>query len=284
MNANFMRLGDLILCSWIWGSCLFIAHSASDNRADRAKLKINEILASNIDDVKDEYHEDEDWVELYNGGEAAVDVGGMYFSDNPKKLSKFQIPTGMSRHTNIPPGEYKLFWFDGEPKEGPYHVSLKLSRKGEVLFLTDSDGQTLIDSVRFPLQRNDISYGRDPRDTDRWLYFKNTTPLQPNNAEESAINVAKGPVYSHQEGFYDSPFELSLSAASDATIYYTLDGADPDKKNRLTYTGDLTIQTNTIVRATVIRSNHLQSETITKSFFINEQSSVPVISVIMDPY
>lgn len=284
MNTNFMRLGDIILYSWIWGSCFFIAHSASDNRADRSKLKINEILASNIDDIKDEYDEDEDWVELYNGGEAAVDIGGMYFSDNPKKLSKFQIPTGMSRHTNIPPGGYKLFWFDGEPKKGPYHVSLKLSRKGEALFLTDSDGQTLIDSVRFPLQRNDISYGRDPKNMDRWLYFKNTTPLQPNNAEESAHNVAKGPVYSHEEGFYGSPFELSLSAPSDATIHYTLNGADTDEKNRLTYTGALTIQTNTIVRATVIRPNHLQSETITKSFFIDEQSNVPVISIIMDPH
>jgi len=55
-------------------------------------------------------------------------------------------------------------------------------------------------------------------------------------------------------------------------------------KNRLTYTGALTIQTNTIVRATVIRPNHLQSETLTKSFFIDEQSNLPVISVIMDPY
>ncbi len=101
MNTNFMRLGVLILCSWIWGSCLFIAHSASDSRADRSKLKINEILASNINDVKDEYNEDEDWVELYNGGEAAVDVGGMYFSDDPKKT--VQIPNS---HGNVPAYKY----------------------------------------------------------------------------------------------------------------------------------------------------------------------------------
>lgn len=40
------------------------------------------------------------------------------------------------------------------------------------------------------------------------------------------------PIFSHESGFYPEEFELSLSHPNpDATIYYTLDGSDPDPKN-----------------------------------------------------
>jgi hypothetical protein len=279
-----MRLGSSILCLWMWGSLICNAQESSKKNTAWTKLRINEILASNISDIKDEDNDDEDWVEIYNGGDEPVNMGGMYFSDNPKKLQKFRIPSGFARQTTILPGHFKLFWFDNEPEEGPTHVSLKLSRKGETLLLTHSDGQTLIDSVHFISQQNDISYGRDPKASDRWLYQVNTTPLQPNNTENAAVGIAKSPTFSHVEGFYKDPIQLTLEAPSEAKIYYTLNGADTDEDNRVEYKTPFTIQTNTVVRATVIQPNHLESETVTKTFFIDERSTLPAVSVTMDPY
>ncbi|HLB74410.1 MAG TPA: hypothetical protein VJJ98_10360, partial [Sedimentisphaerales bacterium] len=43
-------------------------------------IVINEFLASNSNGATDPQGEDDDWIELYNRGEDAVDVGGMYMT------------------------------------------------------------------------------------------------------------------------------------------------------------------------------------------------------------
>jgi hypothetical protein len=208
----------------------------------------------------------------------------MYFSDNPKKPLKHHIPSGFARQTTILPGQFKLFWFDNEPEEGPLHTTLKLSRKGETLQLTHTNGQTLIDSIHYTSQKNDISYGRDPNDPDRWLYMLTPSPFKTNISKDAALGISSEPNFSHQEGFHPSPLSMKIVAPAGATIYYTLDGADPDETNRLVYETPLNISSNTVVRATVSLPNHLESETVTKTFFINEKSTLPVVSLTMDPY
>ena len=284
-----MRTGNLGNLRWILCVCVSLsayscAFLAADEKDSWSKLRINELLASNISNIKDEDHEDEDWIEIYNAGDEPVNMGGMYFSDNPKKPLKFRIPLAFARQTTILPGQFKLFWFDNETDEGPMHVALKLSRKGETLTLTHSDGQTLIDRLDYKYQKNDISYGRDPKDPDRCLYMPTPTPLKPNNIKDSAVGISKEPKLSHQEGFHPSPIHLIMDAPSDSTIYYTLNGADVDESNRVTYQNPLHLTTNTVIRAVVSRPNHLESEPITKTFFINEKSTLPVISLAMDPY
>jgi hypothetical protein len=40
-----------------------------------------------------------------------------------------------------------------------------------------------------------------------------------------------GPAFSHPGGFYDTPFNLIITATEGADIYYTLDGSEPDPEN-----------------------------------------------------
>ncbi|MBU4461102.1 MAG: lamin tail domain-containing protein, partial [Verrucomicrobia bacterium] len=57
-------------------------------------LGINEVLASNATatpEIKD-YTDYGDWIEIYNGGPAAVDLGGWHLSDNPQQPFRWQIP------------------------------------------------------------------------------------------------------------------------------------------------------------------------------------------------
>ncbi|UCG57333.1 MAG: hypothetical protein JSU70_21000 [Phycisphaerales bacterium] len=45
-------------------------------------LVINELMAENHGFVRDAYGDNDDWIEIYNTGDDAVNIGGMYLTDN----------------------------------------------------------------------------------------------------------------------------------------------------------------------------------------------------------
>ena len=63
---------------------------------------VNEILASNTLDLADPQGEHDDWIELYNTGTVAVDVGGCYLTDDLSRPTRWQIPTDTPGATTIP--------------------------------------------------------------------------------------------------------------------------------------------------------------------------------------
>ncbi len=157
------------------------------------KLYINEFLASNDaatidpDDDGDPY---DDWVEIYNGDNQAIDIGGMYVSDNKEDITAYQIPTTDPSLTTIQPGGFLIIWFDDvtETDQGILHVEQKLSSGGEDIVLTESDGLTIVDQLTYEAQTTDISYGRNPDGSDTWEYFSTPTPGATN--ESAQPNVA----------------------------------------------------------------------------------------------
>jgi len=74
-------------------------------------LVINELMALNTHTLEDEEGDCDDWIEVYNTGTEAVDMSGMYFSDNVGLSTQYTVPAG----TVIGPGEYRIFWADGDP-------------------------------------------------------------------------------------------------------------------------------------------------------------------------
>ena len=141
-------------------------------------LVINEVLASNQTILEDpnEPGEYPDWVELYNGTDAAIDLSGMYLSDDPSELDKWQIADGIS----IESGEHLLFIADDDGTQGPFHTSYQLSSSGETILLVDADGKTVLDSIVFGEQFEDVSYGRFPDGGDTWDYHQEATPYAAN--------------------------------------------------------------------------------------------------------
>lgn len=138
------------------------------------ELLINEVMADNDGSLEDpdEKGAYEDWFEIYNPGSTAVDMSGMYVTDNLNNPTKFKIPDGVV----IPAKGYLVFFADGEPAQGPRHTSWSLSADGEAVGLYRSDGKTLIDSVTFPVQQTDISFGRTTDGASTWTIFSPPTP------------------------------------------------------------------------------------------------------------
>lgn len=137
---------------------------------------INEFLASNDACCQDENSEYDDWIEIYNAGTTAVDIGGMYITDDNGNITQYQIPTDDSQNTTIQPGGFLVLWADDQTAQGSLHLNFKLSKGGESIILTSPDGSTLIDAIDYPAQDTDVSYGRSPDGSDNWQTFSSPTP------------------------------------------------------------------------------------------------------------
>lgn len=162
------------------------------------KLLVNEIVADNDKSYQDpdaagEY---DDWFEIFNPGTTAVDMSGMYITDNVSNPTKWKVPAGVT----IPARGYLVFMADdNQTTQGARHTTFSLNADGEALAIFDADGKTLIDSVTFGIQQEDVSYGRVTDGDSTWSIFKPATPGAANTAAYSnfvvgAASFALGPV------------------------------------------------------------------------------------------
>lgn len=95
------------------------------------QVVINEFMANNASTVRDEHVDYDDWVEIYNAGNQAVDLAGFHLTDDSLKPAKFCIPMGFPSVTTIAPHCFLVIWCDNEGRDGPLHANFKLSGMGE---------------------------------------------------------------------------------------------------------------------------------------------------------
>jgi hypothetical protein len=121
---------------------------------------INEIMSKNDLAVTDQDGEYNDWVELYNNSNTAIDLSGYYLSDNNTNLVKWQIPLG----TTIQPNDYLIIWLDKDTTQSGLHANFKLSGSGDNLCFSNPSG-LLINEVIIPQMEGSMTYGRYPNGT-----------------------------------------------------------------------------------------------------------------------
>ena len=93
--------------------------------------------------------------------------------------------------------------------QGNLHTNFKLSSNGEFLGFLYPDGVTFVDSISFPAQTQNISFGRLSNDAQDWVYL-NPTPLSP-NLELASIEK---PIYIESfklRNIYPNPFNKNLN-------------------------------------------------------------------------
>lgn len=170
---------------------LFILLVSFGARAQRAtSMRINEVLVVNEDNFVDDYGKRHAWIELYNTSAGTVNIQGCYLTNDKNNPKKYPIPKG-DVLTLIPPRQHTLFWADGEPDRGTFHVNFTLDpSKENYIALYDADGRTLIDEVTVPaMQTADVSYGRVIDGQDEWAQMKKVTPSTNNLTLDSNAKI-----------------------------------------------------------------------------------------------
>lgn len=234
------------------------------------QVVISEFLASNQTGLQDAQGERYDWIEIYNRGSKAVNLEGWSLTDDEDVPLKWVFPA-----TELRAKDYLLVYGVGSnraPSESPSSSSdrqanFKLSTKGEYLALIDSNGHRqevgLTDAREYPEQQPDISYGLNTNH--QWAFFTTPTPGAANT--NGYAGLVKETRFSVDRGFYESPFQLSLSTdTADAEIYYTTDGSEPSPEQGRRYQSSIEISTTSIVRARAFKENWLPSNIATHTY------------------
>jgi len=252
-------------------------------------LMINEFMASNTRFNKDPQGQYDDWIELYNAADLAVDVGGMYLTDDLNEPTMWRIPDDNPAETTIPPHGYLLIWADADAGDRPgLHANFELRGSGEEIGLFDSNATGLIDAIEYDDQGGDISFGRYPDGTGNWRYLGLPSPAAQNKG--AYLGEVDEVRFSHKRGFYDSPFMLTMATETDgAAIYYTLDGQEPAGMGRsrvgYRYESPIPITGTTILRARAFKSGYKPSSLKSHTYLFGANSairSLPIVSLVGD--
>ena len=175
-------------------------------------IVINELLA----------HTDlpqEDFVELYNHGNTAVNISGAYLTDEADRLEPFRIPNG----TIIPARGYVSVTISDAT------TGFALSSGGERIYLVNSNGTKVIDVVKFEAQENGVSSGRYPNGAEAWYRLPSLTPGSANGSPRMDPIVISEIMYNPITGDEDDEYiELHNRGASPVDLggWRLVDGVD----------------------------------------------------------
>ncbi|MCK6522197.1 lamin tail domain-containing protein [Myxococcota bacterium] len=147
--------------------------SSADDTAtpvETPTVVINEFMASNATIIADAEGGYADWIELYNGGDAAVDLSGWFITDDLASPEKHVLGA-----ITIEAGGYVLLWADDDILDGDDHLAFKLSGDGEDLALYTPEG-VAADELTYQAQTTDQSAARFPDGGETWAITDAPTP------------------------------------------------------------------------------------------------------------
>lgn len=126
----------------------------------RKGLRINEVMVVNEDNYVDDYGQRAAWVELFNSNFAPLEISSVFITNDPADPTKYPVPLG-DVNTRIPKRQHIVFWADGKPSRGTFHMNFLLDpANSNWIGIYDADGRTLIDSITVPPMPGNYTFAR----------------------------------------------------------------------------------------------------------------------------
>ena len=114
------------------------------------------------------------------------------------------------------------------------------------------------------------------------VYYSSTS-MGKDNSGDGYFGYAKAPVFSINGGYVDEGAKISIHTDDDSQIYYTVDGSFPTVNSKK-YEGEIEINKTTVVKAIAYKDGYINSDIVSRTFFVGRKHDVSVISISSDYY
>ena len=224
--------------------------------------------------LKGEYY---DWVEIKNVSKESVKLSDYCLSDDRREPEKWSLP-----NRTLAKGQSILIYCTGEenPTTGNgLRANFALNASSETLYLTKKGESAPADFVWL----HDIPYGYSMGRTDAengFFYLRRQTPNMPNKTDAYRY-ISEAPAANREPGVYEAGRTVRVKLAAAGDIYYTTDGSAPTEEST-PYTGAITVDKTTVLRAVAVEEGGAPSPALTLDFFIGEEHTLPVLSLVTD--
>lgn len=241
---------------------------------DLGPLVIYEVMNANnkFFEQKKEFY---DWVEIKNISSSSVMLSDYYLSDKYSELQRYNLPS-----QELKAGDTVIIFCSGDDTLKTslgYHCPFKIADTDR-LFISDNSGH-----ISDRMLITDVSYlgsmGRMDGQNG-FFYFSDPTPQKQNT--NGYRMIAHTPSAGKEPGIYNDVISIDVPLTGDGVIYYTLDGSEPTLTSYI-YNGPITLKETTVIRAVSFRSGKIMSDILTLSYFINENHTLPVVSIAGNP-
>ncbi|MDA7804115.1 CotH kinase family protein [Crocinitomix sp.] len=230
---------------------------------------LNEVCASNHGGFSSDLVGFADWLEIYNEDEEDLNLEGWHLTDNILDPNKWTFP-----NLEIEEGEYFTL-FAKEETALDSVISFAFRKAGDTLYLLDPS-YNIIDVLIHPALHSDDSYGRIG---EQWYYFDTPSPNALNDTVLAYNGYSTAPTINRQSGVTSAGTHIVLRPAQEGgTVYYSMRGIKGDHL----YESDLILSQTTNILAVAIADSMLPSTPVSRTYFINEQSSLPIVNLTVD--
>lgn len=232
---------------------------------------ISEFCADNEGTLDDENGDSSDWIEIYNGSNAAVNLSGWFLSNNALVPDLWALP-----NVSIPAYGYITVYASAKNRSdpaNPLHTNFSLSKTSGTLALVKPD-TSVASTFTYSAQVGDVSYGllANAGGGYTYGYLETPTPGSGNLGLQAAGPPAEDVVYLKgglptTGGLFVDPFTLEIQtpAAVGAVVRYTLDNTPPTETSPI-YSTPISISATTTVRARVYAPDRLPGELASRTF------------------
>lgn len=221
-----------------------------------------------------------DWIELISTSDS-INISEYYISDKISDLKKSSLPDFILDSGEvflISLGDNTINSMSSIDSLDFFNSQFKL-KKHETIFISDNNNN-IIDSKLVEVGFFKLSEGRDVKNISNWVIYETPTPGYPNDILSFTAQLPP-PRISKISGFYQNSFYLSVNYDSSATIRYTTNGDIPNQNSKV-FLDSILIDSTSIISLRVFKNGYSPSQTIDRTFFINESTGLKVVSLITD--
>jgi hypothetical protein len=230
---------------------------------------ITEFMADNEETLEDEDTDSPDWIEIYNGQNATVNLSGYRLTNIQGNNALWTFPS-----ISLGPYAYKIVYASGKNRtvaSGQLHTNFTLQKETGYLALIKPNGVTIASEFFYGAQYPDVSYGeKGPARTLGYLLPATPAAKAPYSVSQASQGPAEDVVWSREGGVITGATPVSImppSIVGSVVRYTSTNNAEPTEGSPV-YSTPFNVTASTNLRARVYTPGHLPGPVTSRTFLL----------------